>query len=158
VHAINHRDLGTPAPAAGEPVTLEIDGHSVTVPAGTSIMRAAALSGTAIPKLCATDTLEAFGSCRMCLVEVEGRRGYPASCTTTVAPGMKVHTGTPRLDALRRGVLDLYLSDHPLDCDACPADGHCELQSMAYRYDLTGSTLPAAGASLLGKPVDASNP
>ncbi|HQR23540.1 MAG TPA: formate dehydrogenase subunit alpha, partial [Steroidobacteraceae bacterium] len=130
----------------------------VTVPAGTSIMRAAALSGTAIPKLCATDTLDAFGSCRMCLVEIEGRRGYPASCTTTVAPGMKVRTETPRLDELRRGVLDLYLSDHPLDCDACPADGHCELQGLAYRYDTAGSTLPAAGATLRGRPVDASNP
>jgi len=86
VYAIGHRDLGTPASATTEHVTLEIDGCPVSVPAGTSVMRAAALAGTQIPKLCATDTLDAFGSCRLCLVEIEGRRGFPASCTTTVAP------------------------------------------------------------------------
>ena len=89
--AINGRDAGTPA-VQGESVTLSIDGALVTVPAGTSIMRAAAAAGGAIPKLCATDTLKAFGSCRVCLVEVEGQRGFPASCTTLVAPGMKVKT------------------------------------------------------------------
>ncbi|HEX8758061.1 MAG TPA: 2Fe-2S iron-sulfur cluster-binding protein, partial [Steroidobacteraceae bacterium] len=74
--AIDYEDLGTPAPVeATGTVTLEIDGRSVTVPSGTSVMRAAALAGTAVPKLCATDTLKAFGSCRMCLVEIEGRKG-----------------------------------------------------------------------------------
>jgi formate dehydrogenase major subunit len=158
VHAIDHRDLGTPASAAAESVSLEIDGQPVTVPAGTSLMRAAALAGRSVPKLCATDTLDAFGSCRMCLVEIEGRRGYPASCTTAVAPGMKVRTESPRLDQLRRGVLDLYLSDHPLDCDACPADDHCELQDLAARFGVAGSKLPAGGATMRGVPVDASNP
>ena len=71
-------------------VTLDIDGQSVTVPEGTSIMRAAMELGTKIPKLCATDMLDAFGSCRLCLVEIEGRKGTPASCTTPVAPGIKV--------------------------------------------------------------------
>jgi len=85
------RDLGTPA-AHGEPVTLTIDGFEVTVPAGTSVMRAAALADIQVPKLCASDNLEAFGSCRLCVVEIEGRRGTPASCTTPVAPGMVVHT------------------------------------------------------------------
>ena len=94
-------------------------------------MRAAALMGTAIPKLCATDSLEAFGSCRLCLVEIEGRAGYPASCTTPVAAGMVVRTQTPRLAQLRRGVMELYISDHPLDCLTCPANGDCELQDMA---------------------------
>ena len=91
--AIDYHDCGTPAPRdGGAPVTVEIDGKSVTVPEGTSIMRAAALGGTQIPKLCATDTLKAFGSCRMCLVQIEGRKGYPASCTTLVASGMKIRT------------------------------------------------------------------
>jgi formate dehydrogenase major subunit len=155
---MDHRDLGTPACVAAGEVRLEIDGHEITVPAGTSVMRAAALAGAAIPKLCATDTLEAFGSCRMCLVEIEGRRGYPASCTTTVAPGMKVRTESPRLERLRRGVLDLYLSDHPLDCDTCPADGHCELQSVAAALGVTQSRLPSGGASQRGMPPDVSNP
>ena len=112
-------------------VTLEIDGEAVTVPAGTSVMRAATEIGTAIPKLCATDSLEPFGSCRLCLVEIEGRRGTPASCTTPVEPGMKVTTQTPKLAKLRRNVMELYISDHPLDCLTCAANGDCELQDMA---------------------------
>ena len=103
----------------------------MTVPEGTSIMRAAMEVGTKIPKLCATDMLEAFGSCRLCLVEIEGRTGTPASCTTPVAPGMVVHTQTERLKRLRKGVMELYISDHPLDCLTCAANGDCELQDMA---------------------------
>src|SRR5271168_1006654 len=130
--AIDYEDLGTPDPAqSAGPVTVEIDGVSVTVPEGTSVMRAAALADVKVPKLCATDTLKAFGSCRLCLVEIEGRKGYPASCTTTVAPGMKIRTQSEKLTSLRKGVLDLYISDHPLECVSCPANGHCELQNMA---------------------------
>ena len=155
--AIDYRDCGTPAPLeGGAPVTVEIDGKSVTVPEGTSVMRAAALAGTQIPKLCATDTLKAFGSCRMCLVEIEGRKGYPASCTTTVAPGMKVHTGTEKLQALRRGVLDLYLSDQPAEWADSPAKGHSELESVAQTVGLTHTTY--APGRHRPSPVDASNP
>lgn len=124
------RDLGTPA-AHGAPVDLTIDGVAVTVPAGTSVMRAAALAGVEVPKLCATDSVEAFGSCRLCVVEIEGRRGTPASCTTPVSAGMVVHTQTSKLQKLRRGVMELYISDHPLDCLTCAANGDCELQDMA---------------------------
>src|SRR5215470_11282188 len=117
--AKGYHDLGTPAAAAtGRVVTLEIDGTSVTVPDGTSVMRAAALASRDIPKLCATDSLKSFGSCRLCLVEIDGRRGYPASCTTPVADGMKVRTETSKLTELRRNVMELYLSDHPADCGA----------------------------------------
>src|SRR5438067_10548760 len=94
-------------------------------------MRAAAVADIAIPKLCATDSLEPFGSCRLCLVEIDGRQGTPASCTTPVVDGMRVSTQTPRLDRLRRGVMELYISDHPLDCLTCAANGDCELQDMA---------------------------
>ena len=90
--AILERDFGTPPSHATQTVTLEIDGMAIVVPAGTSVMRAAAEAGVSVPKLCATDTLEAFGSCRLCLVEIEGRAGTPASCTTPVAEGMKVRT------------------------------------------------------------------
>jgi formate dehydrogenase major subunit len=110
---------------------LEIDGKPVTVPAGTSVMRAAIEVGVQVPKLCATDSVEAFGSCRLCLVEIEGRRGTPASCTTMAEPGMKVRTSSPKLHKLRRGVMELYISDHPLDCLTCAANGNCELQDMA---------------------------
>ena len=96
-------DTGTPI-RTGEPtVTLTIDGRKVSVPPGTSVMAAAALIDNPIPKLCATDSLEAFGSCRLCLVEIEGRKGTPASCTTPAEAGMVVHTKTPRLERLRRG-------------------------------------------------------
>ena len=109
-------DYGTPARPGAADVQVEIDGVSVTVSAGTSVMRAAALAGVDIPKLCATDSLEAFGSCRLCLVEIDGRKGTPASCTTPCTPDMAVTTQTPRLQRLRRAVTELYLSDHPSDC------------------------------------------
>ena len=125
------RDFGTPASKSKAMVTLSIDGFEVTVPEGTSIMRAAAEIGISVPKLCATDSLEAFGSCRLCLVEIEGRNGTPASCTTPVAPGIKVKTQTGKLKDLRKGVMELYISDHPLDCLTCGANGDCELQDMA---------------------------
>lgn len=128
---IKEIDFGTPISEATKMVTLEIDGHEITVPEGTSIMRAAMELGTKIPKLCATDSVKAFGSCRLCLVEIDGRKGTPASCTTPVAPGIKVKTQSDRLANLRRGVMELYISDHPLDCLTCAANGDCELQDMA---------------------------
>ena len=128
VHEI---DFGTPASQSEKQVTLTVDGFSVTVPEGTSIMRASMEAGIAIPKLCATDMVDAFGSCRLCLVEIEGRNGTPSSCTTPVMPGMVVHTQTGRLKDIRKGVMELYISDHPLDCLTCAANGDCELQDMA---------------------------
>jgi formate dehydrogenase major subunit len=150
-------DYGTPQ-RTGEAVTLEIDGVSVTVPAGTSVMRAAVELGTQIPKLCATDSLEPFGSCRLCLVEIEGRRGTPASCTTPVEPGMKVKTQTPRLAKLRRGVMELYISDHPLDCLTCAANGDCELQDMAGVTGLREVRYGYDGANHFASEKDTSNP
>ncbi|MEZ0168474.1 formate dehydrogenase subunit alpha [Microvirga sp. TS319] len=151
-------DYGTPVPVAGETVSLTIDGMPVAVPAGTSVMAAAMTLGTAIPKLCATDALEAFGSCRLCLVEIEGRRGTPASCTTPVEEGMVVHTQTPRLADLRRGVMELYISDHPLDCLTCSANGDCELQDMAGAVGLREVRYGYAGENHLDAPTDTSNP
>jgi formate dehydrogenase major subunit len=139
MYAIDYQDLGTPPVTSAATVEVEIDGVRITVPEGTSVMRAAALAGTSVPKLCATDTLKAFGSCRLCLVEIEGRKGYPASCTTTVTAGMKVRTSSEKLTQLRRGVIELYVSEHPLDCEGCPADQHCELQDMAAAHGVTGS-------------------
>ncbi|AWC25668.1 formate dehydrogenase subunit alpha [Aminobacter sp. P9b] len=128
VHEI---DFGTPASKSEKQVTLIVDGFEVTVPEGTSIMRASMEAGIEIPKLCATDMVDAFGSCRLCLVEIEGRNGTPSSCTTPVMPGMVVHTQTGRLKDIRKGVMELYISDHPLDCLTCAANGDCELQDMA---------------------------
>jgi formate dehydrogenase major subunit len=124
-------DFGTPKKKSAKQVALTIDGFNVTVPEGTSVMHAASTIGIGIPKLCATELLDAFGSCRLCLVQVEGMKGYPASCTTPVTEGMKVTTQNQKLAEIRRGVMELYISDHPLDCLTCPANGHCELQDMA---------------------------
>ena len=153
-------DLGTKAaPATAEAVvSLVIDGEAVTVPAGTSVMRAAATLGTTIPRLCATDTLDAFGSCRLCLVEIDGRAGTPASCTTPVAAGMVVNTQTERLKKLRKGVMELYISDHPLDCLTCPANGDCELQDMAGAVGLRDVRYGYAGENHLELAKDDSNP
>jgi len=114
--------------------------------------------GTKIPRLCATDSLEPFGSCRICLVEIEGRRGTPASCTTPAEEGMVVHTQTPRLADLRRGVMELYISDHPLDCLTCSANGDCELQDMAGAVGLREVRYGYEGENHLQTPNDESNP
>ncbi|HVO00421.1 MAG TPA: formate dehydrogenase subunit alpha [Steroidobacteraceae bacterium] len=158
MQSIAENDLGTPARRSDQQVTLQIDGCEVTVPAGTSVMRAAALADAKIPKLCATDQLEPFGSCRLCLVQIEGMKGFPASCTTPVAQGMKVTTQNAELAKLRRGVMELYISDHPLDCLTCPANGHCELQDMAGAVGLREVRYGYAGANHLDAPKDESNP
>lgn len=149
---IKEIDYGTPQSQADEKVSLTIDGQTVSVSAGTSIMRAAMEMGTAIPKLCSTDMVESFGSCRLCLIEIDGRPGTPASCTTPVAAGMIVKTQTERLKQLRKGVMELYISDHPLDCLTCAANGDCELQDMAgavglreVRYGYEGTYHPDPG-------------
>jgi formate dehydrogenase major subunit len=166
---IQEIDYGTLSSNAQTMVTLTIDGKPVTVPEGTSIMRAAMEAGTQIPKLCATDMVDAFGSCRLCLVEIEGRAGTPASCTTPVMPGLVVHTQTDRLKKLRRGVMELYISDHPLDCLTCAANGDCELQDMAgavglrdvrYGYDGDNHVFATSQgeANAAWMPKDESNP
>ena len=151
-------DFGTPKRESAESVTLRIDGASVTVPAGTTVMRAAVEAGGRIPRLCATDSLEPFGSCRLCLVEIEGRKGYPASCTTLVEPGMQVRTQSEALARLRRGVMELYISDHPLDCLTCSANGNCELQEMAGVVGLREVRYGMDGASHLRAAKDETNP
>lgn len=151
-------DFGTPKRTSGKQVTLNIDGRDVTVPEGTSIMAAAVETGVMVPKLCATDSLEPFGSCRLCLVEIEGRRGYPASCTTLVAEGIKVHTQTDKLAEIRRGVMELYISDHPLDCLTCATNGDCELQDMAGAVGLREVRYGYEGENHLSQAKDESNP
>ena len=157
-------DYGTPSPdrnlrEPAEPtVELTIDGFTVSVVEGTSVMRAAAIAGVDIPKLCSTDRLNPFGSCRLCLVEIEGRKGTPASCHTPAAPGMRVTTQSPKLERMRRGVMELYISDHPLDCLTCAANGDCELQDMAGVVGLRDVRYGYAGDNHLDLPKDESNP
>lgn len=154
------KDLGTPAPAirSDERVRATIDGQTIEVEKGTSVMRAAMEAGIPVPKLCATDTLNSFGSCRVCLVEIEGRRGYPASCTTPVEDGMEIHTQTPEIQKLRKGVMELYLSDHPLDCLTCSANGGCELQDVAGMIGVRDVRYGLEGKNHLEAEKDTSNP
>ena len=155
---IKEPDFGTPVRTADKTVTLSIDGQQITVPAGTSVMAAASLVGTKIPKLCATDSLEPFGSCRMCLVEIQGRRGTPASCTTPAEDAMVVTTQNQRLADIRRGVMELYISDHPLNCLTCSANGDCELQDVAGAVGLRDVRYGFDGANHLSSPKDETNP
>ena len=158
MYSLDYYDRGTPASESTESVTVEIDGHTLEVPAGISVMRAAALARKQIPKLCATDTLKAFGSCRLCLVEIEGRKGYPASCTTQVAAGMKIRTESDALSRLRRGVMELYLSDHPARevNDATPA--RTEFKAMAQAVGLTRNRYDTSARAEAALPIDDSNP
>jgi len=158
VTLLKEPDRGTPARTSATTVRLTVDGQPVEVPAGTSVMRAASLAGVDVPKLCATDSLEAFGSCRLCLVEIDGVRGTPASCTTPCGDGMAVTTQSDRLADLRRGVMELYISDHPLDCLTCAANGDCELQDMAGVVGLRDVRYGYAGDNHLGQEKDLSNP
>ena len=152
------KDFGTPVSPSEDMVTLTIDGKQVRVPEGTSIMRAAAESGVKVPRLCATDQLKSFGSCRVCLVEIEGRRGFPASCTTLVEEGLEVRTQSPEIARLRRNVMELYISDHPLDCLTCPTNGDCELQDTAGELGLRAVRYGFEGQNHLSAEKDESNP
>lgn len=151
-------DYGTPAIKSDKTVSVEIDGHTVLVPEGTSVMRAAMEAGIPIPKLCATDSVKAFGSCRLCVCKVEGKRGTPASCTTLVEEGMKVTTQDDHLAKIRKGVMELYISDHPLDCLTCSDNGDCELQDMAGAVGLREVRYGYDGENHNDAPTDDSNP
>jgi len=153
-----NKDYGTPASTSTQTVSIEIDGVTVTVPEGTSVMRAAAMADINIPKLCATDNIEAFGSCRLCAVQIEGMRGYPTSCTTPVKEGMVVSTENHDIAKLRRNIMELYISDHPLDCLTCSSNGDCELQDMAGAVGLREVRYGFDGDNHLDAKIDESNP
>ncbi len=170
MRSIAETDLGTPKSQASQQIELIIDGQKTRVPAGTSVLRAAAEMGIDIPKLCATELLDAFGSCRLCLVQIEGMKGYPASCTTPVAAGMQVTTQNPKLGELRRGVMELYLSDQPMDSLSASLGGHTDIQAMAeligpceVRYGFAGANhIEATKSNGADNPqfmaIDESNP
>lgn len=143
-------DYGTPAKKTDKAVTVEIDGRTITVPEGTSVMRAAREGGVDIPSLCATDSIKEYGSCRLCLIEVDGVRGTPASCTTPVSEGMSVKTTSDRLTQLRQGLMELYISDHP--------DDDSPLHDMARLVGLEGNRYGKDGHNHLKTIIDDSNP
>ena len=154
---VSEIDYGTPKSQAEKTVSLTIDGVKVTAPEGTSIMRAAMEAGIKVPKLCAYDMVESFGSCRVCLVEIDGRAGLPASCTTPVAEGMLVTTQSERLAKIRRNVMELYVSDFPLE-DPAKADGPSEMHDMIRVTGLKEVRYGREGVNHLVAEKDESNP
>ena len=117
-------------------VTLTIDGETIKAKKGTTILQAAKQAGIDIPTLCFLKDINEVGDCRMCIVEVEGRRGFATSCIQTVEEGMVVHTHTPNVLEARRTVLDLIISNHAKDCLTCTRSGNCELQELATKFNV----------------------
>jgi NADH-quinone oxidoreductase subunit G len=115
-----------------ETVTLTIDGQEVTVPKGTTILEAAEVLGNRVPHYCYHPGLSRPAQCRLCLVEVEGAPKLQPSCVTTAMPGQVVHTQSESAKAQRRGVLEFYLKNHPLDCPICDQSGECKLQDYVH--------------------------
>ena len=123
-------------------VTLTIDGESIKVKEGTTILQAAKKAGIDIPTLCFLKDINEVGDCRMCIVEVEGRRGFATSCIEKVKEGMVVHTHTPNVLEARRVILDLIISNHHKDCLTCTRSGNCELQVLATRFNILNVEYP----------------
>src|SRR5512143_1762171 len=121
---------------------VTIDGKSIDVPQGTTVLDAARMLDVPIPTLCHHPKLTPFGGCRLCIVEVKGIPRPVASCTTPVTEGMEVTTSSAQIEDLRKLVVALIISDHPNDCMVCEATGNCALQELAYAYDVRGIEYP----------------
>jgi predicted molibdopterin-dependent oxidoreductase YjgC len=138
-----------------EKINLTINGQKVEIEKGATILEAAQAAGIYVPTLCHDPDLEPYGSCRLCIVEIDGLRGFPTSCTTPATDGMVVRTETPALNEVRRTVLDLLISDHPMDCLTCVKNQRCELQKVAAYLGITERRLPRIEKNVQ---VDDSNP
>ncbi len=136
-------------------ITLTIDGQQVTAPAGSTVLQAAQAAGIFIPNLCYSDDLAPYGACRMCIVEIERMRGFPAACSTPATEGMVVRTETPALMKARRMTMELLLSDHPANCLVCKKNQRCDLQKLAAYLGITERRLPVTDRTGL---IDESNP
>jgi len=136
-------------------IKLSIDHREVTVPNTFTVLQAAEQAGVKIPTLCHLKELTPCSACRICVVEVEGARSLATACSYPVTPGMKVHTRTDRVLNARRLIMELMLSDHPLDCMTCEKTGTCKLQDLAYEMGLKGSRMKGEQHQY---PLDLSNP
>jgi len=136
-------------------VKLQIDGQEVEVPSGMNLIDAAGRAGIHIPNLCYMKGMKGVGACRLCLVEVEGLKAPVIACNTRVREGMVVNTKTERVQEVRKFVIDLLLSMHPLDCMTCTKAGVCNLQKYAYDFELKESSFTR---KKFGYPVDEANP
>ena len=123
-------------------INLTIDNQEISVPEGTTILNAAKQAGIDIPTLCFLKDINEVGDCRMCIVEVEGRKGFATSCIQTVEEGMIVHTHTPSVLEARHVILDLIISNHAKDCLTCTRSGNCELQKLAVKFNVLSVEFP----------------
>jgi len=123
-------------------ITLTIDGREVKAENGMTVLEAARAADIYIPTLCYHPDLAPYGGCRLCIVEIENMRGFPTACTTPTSDGMVVKTNTPKLQELRRDIMELIITEHPYACLTCPANGRCELQEVASYVGMKEVTLP----------------
>jgi len=138
-----------------ETVKVIIDDHEVFVPVGTNLIDAAEMAGIHIPNLCYLKGMRGIGACRMCLVEIEGMKAPMIACTTKVKDGMVVRTNSEHLQELRRFIIDLIISMHPLDCMTCTKAGACTLQKYAYELGIKESSF---SRKKFGHSIDDANP
>jgi predicted molibdopterin-dependent oxidoreductase YjgC len=136
-------------------INLAIDERKVSAPAGSTVLQAATQAGIKIPTLCDHPALAPIGACRMCLVEIKGQRTLQPACTFPITEGMEVQTYSPAVIEARRFVLELLLSDHPLDCMTCDSTGSCELQDLMYEYGVKETRFPGYAHEY---PVEDPNP
>ncbi len=136
-------------------IKLYIDGREVIVDEGKTVLEAAQAAGIYIPTLCYYPDLKPYGACRVCVVEIEGMRGLPTSCTTPATEGLNVHTETDAVNNVRRSVVELLIADHPADCLTCASNQKCELQKVAAYLGLRQIRLPKKAPAFS---LDDSNP
>lgn len=136
-------------------LNLSIDGKSVNVPKGSTVLEACRMHDISIPTLCHDPELTNAGACRLCVVEIEGMRNLPPSCVTQATQGMVVRTQTSKVRGARKTILELLVANHPLDCMTCQKMGDCSLAQYAYEYGVSGDEYPGVRREL---PLDDSNP
>ncbi|MEW6409290.1 MAG: 2Fe-2S iron-sulfur cluster-binding protein, partial [Nitrospirota bacterium] len=136
-------------------VNLKIDGKEVQAIEGMNLIDAAEIAGIHIPNLCYIKGMKGIGACRLCLVEIEGLKAPMIACTTKVKEGMVVNTETEKVQEIRKFVIDLILSMHPLDCMTCTKAGLCNLQKYAYNFEIKESSFTR---KKFGFPLDEGNP
>ena len=139
-------------------LTLHIDGHSVTVPQGATVLEAIQKAGRYVPTLCHDPALKPFGACRLCIVEIDGLRGFPTSCTTPAQEGMTVRTETEDLRRVRRTVVELMVANHPMECLVCDKNQDCELLSVARYVGVEPQSVERLRRGKVNRPLDRSNP
>ncbi|MEJ2108338.1 MAG: formate dehydrogenase subunit alpha [Acidobacteriota bacterium] len=142
-----------------KPVSISIDDQNFTVPSNTTVLEACRMSGRDIPTLCDDPDLRPYGACRLCIVQIEGVRGLPTSCTTPVRPGMVIKTNSEEINRVRRSIVEMMISRHPEDCLICEASDACQLLKLARRLNVQKTTIDRLRRrSRMRNPVDSSHP